>query len=214
MIQRHDHHDQAAQQIDGIQALARSQTRRRREADWRSSVRKSSHVAPAGQRSSDSSKIQARRLLDNQIDFGHFRLHRRSFRALAPEKIMLGNLLERWPLVRQLRNGDLRATGETAWSERTRNLKPRHHDSEQTRSICPYCGVGCGQVIYHKDNRLVQIEGDPASPVSRGHLCPKGANTLELHTHRDRLTKVKYRRPYSDHWEDLDLDVAMEMIAQ
>jgi formate dehydrogenase major subunit len=124
------------------------------------------------------------------------------------------DLLDRWPVIRQIKNRDFRATGETAWSAKTRNLTPKTQDCEQTRSICPYCGVGCGQVIYHKDGQLVQIEGDPDSPVSRGHLCPKGANTMELHTHRDRLTKVKYRRPYSDHWEDLDLDVAMEMIAQ
>jgi anaerobic selenocysteine-containing dehydrogenase len=81
------------------------------------------------------------------------------------------------------------------------------------RSICPYCGVGCGQVVYHKEGKLVAIEGDPASPVSRVHLCPKGADTLELHTHSNRLTKVRYHRPYSRNWEDLDLETAMDMIA-
>src|SRR5437588_7390833 len=126
---------------------------------------------------------------------------------------MLAELLQRWPVVRQIRNRDLRATGETAWSESTRNLLPKIHDCQQTRSICPYCGVGCGQVVYHKNNRLVQIEGDPDSPVSRGHLCPKGANTLELHTHPQRLKKVLYRRPFGKRWEELELDVAMQMTA-
>jgi formate dehydrogenase major subunit len=126
---------------------------------------------------------------------------------------MLADLLERWPVVRQLRNRDLRATGETAWSEKTRRLSPKTQDCEQTRSICPYCGVGCGQLIYHKNGKLVQIEGDAESPVSRGHLCPKGANTLELHTHSGRLTKVLHRRPFGTRWEELDQEQAMEMIA-
>src|SRR5919108_663310 len=123
------------------------------------------------------------------------------------------SLLEHWPVVRQIKNKDFRATGETAWSEKTRHLTPKIQDCQQTRSICPYCGVGCGQIIYHKNNRLIQIEGDPDSPVSRGHLCPKGANTLELHTHPGRLTKVLYRRPFGTRWEELDQDVAMQMIA-
>ncbi|MBV8206403.1 MAG: dehydrogenase [Acidobacteria bacterium] len=126
---------------------------------------------------------------------------------------MFRELLERWPVVKQIRSGDLRATGETAWSPQTHELRPKIHDCEQTRSICPYCGVGCGQVIYHKDNRIVQIEGDPDSPISRGHLCPKGADTKELHTHAHRLSQVKYRRPFATKWEPLDLETAMDMIA-
>ncbi len=98
-------------------------------------------------------------------------------------------------------------------SERTRTLRPKNHDAQVARSICPYCGVGCGQLIFHKDNKLVSIEGDPDSPVSRGHLCPKGADTFELHTHPGRLKKVKYRRPYSTHWEELELEQAMDMVA-
>jgi formate dehydrogenase major subunit len=81
------------------------------------------------------------------------------------------------------------------------------------RSICPYCGVGCGQLVYHRDGKLISIEGDPQSPVSRGRLCPKGAASHELLTHPDRLTKVRYRRPHSTSWEDLDLETAMDMIA-
>ena len=126
---------------------------------------------------------------------------------------MLAELLNRWPVIRQLRTG-ADGTGPEAMSERTRNLAPKTADCEVTRSICPYCGVGCGQVIFHKDNHIVQIEGDPESPISRGRLCPKGANTKELHTHPDRLTKVKYRRAFSEHWEELDLETAMEMIAE
>src|SRR5689334_25032752 len=103
------------------------------------------------------------------------------------------SLLSRWPVLKQIKNRDLRATGETAWSNETRKLLPRILDCEVARSICPYCGVGCGQVIYHKDGEIVQIEGDPDSPISRGHLCPKGANTKQLHTHPDRLMTVKYR---------------------
>lgn len=82
-----------------------------------------------------------------------------------------------------------------------------------SRSICPYCAVGCGQLVYHKNGKLVSIEGDPDSPISRGHLCPKGADTYELHTHSGRLKKVKYRRPYSREWEELDLEKAMDMVA-
>jgi formate dehydrogenase major subunit len=98
-------------------------------------------------------------------------------------------------------------------SERTRNLRPKTDGAEVARSICPYCGVGCGQVVYHKNGKLISIEGDPESPISRGRLCPKGADTYELHTHSARLKKVKYRRPYSTKWEELDLETAMDMVA-
>jgi formate dehydrogenase major subunit len=125
--------------------------------------------------------------------------------------VLLG-LLNRWPVIRQLRTGT-DGTGPEAMSERTRKLRPKHFDAEVTRSICPYCGVGCGQLVFHKDNQLISIEGDPDSPVSRGHLCPKGADTFELHTHPGRLKKVKYRRPYSTKWEDLEFEQAMEMVA-
>ena len=98
-------------------------------------------------------------------------------------------------------------------SERTRELVPKNHGAEVARSICPYCGVGCGQLVYHKDGKLISIEGDPQSPISRGHLCPKGADTFELHTHPGRLTKVKYRRPYAREWEEIELETAMDMVA-
>lgn len=125
---------------------------------------------------------------------------------------MLNDLLSRWPLVRQLRTG-ADGTGAEAMSEHTRNLRPKHHGAEVTRSVCPYCGVGCGQLIYHKDGKLISIEGDPESPISRGHLCPKGADTYELHTHPGRLTKVKYRGRNSRRWKEVDLETAMDMVA-
>jgi len=109
---------------------------------------------------------------------------------------VLKDLLSRWPLIRQIQTR-ADGTGAEAMSEHTRNLHTKHHDAEVTRSICPYCGVGCGQLVYHKNGKLVSIEGDPESPISRGHLCPKGADTYELHTHPGRLRRVKYRRPYS-----------------
>jgi formate dehydrogenase major subunit len=98
-------------------------------------------------------------------------------------------------------------------SERTRNLRARNHGTEVTQSVCPYCAVGCGQLIHHKDGKLISIGGDPASPISRGHLCPKGAASYELLTHSNRLKKVRYRKPRSSRWEELDLETAMDMVA-
>ena len=121
-------------------------------------------------------------------------------------------LLKQWPLLRQIR-GRLRGTGREVMTERTRNLSMKTTGAEVARSICPYCGVGCGQLIFHRDNKLISIEGDPESPISRGRLCPKGADTFELHTHPGRLTKVKYRAPYGKQWRELDLETAMDMVA-
>ena len=117
-----------------------------------------------------------------------------------------------WPLLRQLFTGS-RATGVDAMSSATRELRPRHEGAQVTRSICPYCGVGCGQLVFHRDNALVSIAGDPESPISAGHLCPKGAASHELLTHPNRATRVKYRAPFATDWTDLDLETAMDMIA-
>jgi formate dehydrogenase major subunit len=125
---------------------------------------------------------------------------------------VLRSLLSRWPLIEQIRTG-ADGTGPEAMSRRTRELQPKNHGAEVARSICPYCGVGCGQLVYHKQGELISIEGDPESPISRGHLCPKGADTFELHTHPGRLKKVKYRAPYSRKWEDIELETAMDMVA-
>ena len=126
---------------------------------------------------------------------------------------MLRDLLSRWPLIQQIRTG-ANGNGVESMSERTRTLRPKTDGAEVARSICPYCGVGCGQLVYHKSGKLISIEGDPQSPISRGRLCPKGAATYQLHTHSERLKKVKYRRPYSTRWEELDLETAMDMVAE
>lgn len=126
---------------------------------------------------------------------------------------MLTDLLSRWPLIQQIKTG-ANGTGIEAMSERTRNLRPKTDGAQAARSICPYCGVGCGQLAFHKNGKLISIEGDPESPISRGRLCPKGADTFELHTHPGRLQKVKYRRPHSTRWEELELETAMDMVAE
>jgi formate dehydrogenase major subunit len=125
---------------------------------------------------------------------------------------MFRHLLERWPLAQQILQGR-DGTGLEARSGRTRALLPKHHGASAARSVCPYCAVGCGQLAYHRDGRLVSIEGDPESPISRGRLCPKGSDSFELLTHAGRQTRVKYRKPYSTRWETLDLETAMDMIA-
>ena len=125
---------------------------------------------------------------------------------------MLKDLFARWPLIEQIRTGS-DGTGPEVMKQRTRDLKPKTEGAHVARSICPYCGVGCGQIVYHKNGKLISIEGDPQSPISRGHLCPKGADTFELHTHSARLKRVKYRAPYSKKWQDIELETAMDMVA-
>ena len=125
---------------------------------------------------------------------------------------MLKSLLSRWPLIEQIRSG-VDGTGAECMTQRTRELRPKNDGAEVARSICPYCGVGCGQLVYHKQGKLISIEGDPESPISRGHLCPKGADTFELHTHPGRLKKVKYRAPYSRRWQEIEQETAMDMVA-
>jgi len=83
-----------------------------------------------------------------------------------------------------------------------------------TESLCPYCAVGCGQLIFSKGGELIDIEGDPESPISGGHLCPKGANAFQLAVNSHRVRNVLYRAPYSDHWETKTLDWALDQIAQ
>src|SRR5213596_1567243 len=115
---------------------------------------------------------------------------------------MLAELLLKWPLIRQLKTGT-DGTGAEAMSDATKELKPKNAGAEVARSICPYCGVGCGQLVYHRDGKVISIEGDPQSPISRGHLCPKGANSHELVTHAGRAMRVKY----------LPHEQAMQMVA-
>ena len=122
-------------------------------------------------------------------------------------------LLNAWPVIRQLRDGDLLGLGSAVQSERSRSLRPRIDEADHVvRSICPYCAVGCAQLVYVKDGEVSQIEGDPASPISRGRLCPKGAASKNYVQSPLREYRVKYRRPFGTQWEELPLEQAMEMI--
>jgi formate dehydrogenase major subunit len=116
------------------------------------------------------------------------------------------------PLVKQLR--DPLGTGRAARSKRSAKLEPRTKTADRVvQSVCPYCAVGCGQKVFVKDEKVIQIEGDPDSPISRGRLCPKGAASEQYVNNPLREMKVKYRRPYATDWEHLDLDTATDMIA-
>ncbi len=99
-------------------------------------------------------------------------------------------------------------------SSRTRAIRPRVRDATATVSVCPYCAVGCSQIAYTRDGKLLDVEGNDASPINAGTLCPKGAATFGLLNSPLRVTKVKYRAPYSDRWEERSLEWAMERIAQ
>jgi formate dehydrogenase major subunit len=126
-------------------------------------------------------------------------------------------LLDDWPVVRQLKHRDLSGLiVDTAGSRRTREgLHPRTRDADEVkRSVCPYCAVGCGQLLYTQDGQLTDIEGDPDSPVSRGKLCPKGAATFQLVTGSHRTKSVLYRRPGGTDWEEVDYTWAMDRVAQ
>ena len=120
--------------------------------------------------------------------------------------------LRDWSLPRQ-------AVGEShhsaaAKSTMSRTLRPRLEEADTVgTSICPFCAVGCSQLIYAKNGKAIQIEGDPRSPVNQGTLCPKGAATLSLLNSETRLTTVKYRAPHSETWEEKPLDWAMDRIA-
>ena len=119
-----------------------------------------------------------------------------------------------WPVYRQLEGSDASGRGAAVKSKRTAALRPRVAEADKVvKSVCPYCAVGCGQDVYVKDERVIQIEGDPDSPVSRGRLCPKGSASLQLTTGEAREQKVLYRRPNGTEWEPLDLETAMDMIA-
>jgi formate dehydrogenase major subunit len=122
--------------------------------------------------------------------------------------------LDAWPVYRQLTGTDPLGRGKAARSKATESVVARTATADRVvQSVCPYCAVGCGQKVFVKDEKVVQIEGDPDSPISRGRLCPKGSASKSLVTSPTRVTTVKYRRPYGTEWEDLDLDTAMGMIA-
>jgi len=118
------------------------------------------------------------------------------------------------PFVRQL-GGDRLGLGRAAQSARSEHLTPRTKTADKVvQSICPYCAVGCGQKVYVKDEKVIQIEGDPDSPISRGRLCPKGAASEKLVNSPMRETKVKYRAPGATEWTHISLDQATDMIAE
>src|SRR5689334_24885642 len=125
----------------------------------------------------------------------------------------LAALLSKWPLIRQIREGKS-GTGLESMSDKTRAMHARIDGAEVARSVCPYCGVGCGQLIFHKDGKLISIEGDPESPINQGNLCPKGAASYQLLTHSGRQTKIKYRAPLAKEWTEMSLEHAMDMVAE
>jgi formate dehydrogenase major subunit len=121
--------------------------------------------------------------------------------------------IEGWPVYRQLTGPDPLGRGAAAQSPRSKALTPRTATADRVaRSVCPYCAVGCGQRVFVKDEKVVQIEGDPESPISRGRLCPKGSASMQLVTGPQREQKVRYRAPYATEWTDLELGTALEMV--
>ncbi len=122
--------------------------------------------------------------------------------------------IEGWPVYRQLAGGDVLGRGAAAKSPASARRVARTVTADKVvKSVCPYCAVGCGQNVYVSGGKVTQIEGDPDSPVSRGRLCPKGSASLQLTTGPARQHQVLYRRPFGTEWERLDLDTAMDMIA-
>jgi formate dehydrogenase major subunit len=125
----------------------------------------------------------------------------------------LRDMLEDWSLPRELKGQD--PLGKAAESKGSRRLRPRLEEADKVgTSICPYCAVGCAQLVYVKGNDIIHVEGDPRSPINQGTLCPKGAATFGWIMNPLRATTVKYRAPHSDHWEEKPLDWAMDRIAQ
>jgi formate dehydrogenase major subunit len=121
--------------------------------------------------------------------------------------------IEGWPVYRQVTGTDPLGRGLAAQSPRSASLTPRTATADRVaNSVCPYCAVGCAQKVYVKDEQVIQIEGHPDSPISRGRLCPKGSASKQLVTGPHRLTKVKYRAPYATEWTEISLETAMDMV--
>jgi formate dehydrogenase major subunit len=121
--------------------------------------------------------------------------------------------IEGWPVYRQVTGTDPLGRGAAAQSPRSATLTARTADADRVaHSVCPYCAVGCAQNVYVKDEQVIQIEGNPDSPISRGRLCPKGSASKQLVTGPQRQTTVKYRAPFATEWTELDLDTAMDMV--
>jgi formate dehydrogenase major subunit len=132
---------------------------------------------------------------------------------MAPKNALAKLFLE-WPVVRQLRSGDPLGRGTAVTSKHTRAITPRTTTADRVvQSVCPYCAVGCGQRVFVKDERVVQIEGDPDSPISRGRLCPKGSASEQLVNSPGRQLQMLYRAPRATEWQRIDLDTAVDMVA-
>jgi formate dehydrogenase major subunit len=127
---------------------------------------------------------------------------------------MLFKVTEKDGLLGKIRN-HVGTTVERPVSQATRDIRSRLSDEgvKKTVSVCPYCAVGCSTLVYHRDGRIIDIEGNPDSPINAGTLCPKGSATFGMLVSPHRWTRVKYRRPFGEEWEDLPLDEAMDMIA-
>lgn len=133
--------------------------------------------------------------------------------TMDPES-KLAKLIQSWPVYRQLTGSDPLGRGKAAQSARSVALTPRTAEADHiAHSVCPFCAVGCAQKVYVKDGKVIQIEGNPDSPISRGRLCPKGSASTQLVTGPQRETVVRYRAPYATEWQELDLDTAMDMVA-
>jgi formate dehydrogenase major subunit len=123
--------------------------------------------------------------------------------------------LRDWPVLRQLAGADRSGRGAAVVSPSSQRRTARTATADRVvKSVCPYCAVGCGQDVFVRDGQVVQIEGDPNSPISRGRLCPKGSASLQLTTGPARRYRVLHRRPHASDWEVLDLDTAMDMVAE
>ena len=119
-----------------------------------------------------------------------------------------------WPVLRQLRSNDKFGRGDAVMSQKSREKTPRTATADRVvQSVCPFCAVGCGQKVFVKDEKVIQIEGDPDSPISRGRLCPKGSASEQLVNSASRQTEILYRAPRSREWQPLSLDTAIDMIA-
>lgn len=123
-------------------------------------------------------------------------------------------VIGRWPVARQLDDGDPLALGPAATSSRSDSLVARTQNVDRVvKSVCPYCAVGCGQNVYVKDEKIVDIEGDDDSPISEGCLCPKGSASFQLVTGSHRVRDVLYRAPHTREWRKIPLEQAMDMVA-
>jgi formate dehydrogenase major subunit len=106
-----------------------------------------------------------------------------------------------------------RATSNQPFSPNSVEKMSRLRGATQVDSVCPYCAVGCSQLVYVKGGKIIDIEGNPESPINAGTLCPKGSNAFQLTVNPHRINHVMYRAPFSAKWERKPLDWAMERIA-